>query len=47
MIATSELSLIHVRDAQSVLEEAGVPSTVTGDVGLSYHGVDIAIFVRI
>ncbi|KXS93545.1 hypothetical protein AC578_4971 [Pseudocercospora eumusae] len=27
--------------AQEVLRKAGIPSAVTGDVGLSYHGVDI------
>jgi hypothetical protein len=41
----SAFSLSHVRHAQFVLETAGVKSAVTGDVGLSYHGVDIAIFV--
>ncbi|KJX92447.1 hypothetical protein TI39_contig5852g00007 [Zymoseptoria brevis] len=28
----------------SILEETGIPSAVTGDVGLSYHGVDITIY---
>ncbi|KAG8631423.1 hypothetical protein KVT40_000563 [Elsinoe batatas] len=38
------LNLQHVYDAQAYLKSAGIKCVVTGDVGLAYHGVDVAIF---
>lgn len=31
---------------QSFLDKSGIVSVVTGDVGLQYHGVDVAMHVR-
>ena len=42
-MAPVDLELVAI--AQQTLHRAGVLSVVTGDVGLSYHGVDIVIHV--
>ena len=41
------ISLQLAFDAQKRLDEAGISSIVTGVWALNYHGVDIAMHVRI
>lgn len=41
----AELSLQHVYEAQKTLKEARIKFAVTGDIGQSFHGVDIVTHV--
>lgn len=38
-------SLLDVDIIQSILRSSGIVSAVTGDVGMSYHGVDVVTHV--
>jgi hypothetical protein len=43
---SEDFSLRNVYLVQSFLDEFGITSVVTGDIGLIYHGADVAIHVR-
>lgn len=43
---SEDFSLKDVYLVQALLDRFDVASIVTGDIGLLYHGVDIAIYVR-
>jgi ethanolamine utilization microcompartment shell protein EutS len=43
---SEDFSLKDVYLVQALLDRFDVASVVTGDVGLLYHGVDIAVHVR-
>jgi hypothetical protein len=43
---SEDFSLNTVYLVQSFLDKFGIASVVTGDFGLLYHGVDVAVHVR-